>query len=92
MAVIVICGQLAIMGLTGWLSNRAIDQAIITERRAVAAREAAERREDAENRAVSCDFIKTILRAYREDPPAEPSKTYDNIVGAWASIAERCPK
>jgi hypothetical protein len=88
--IVVLGGQIAIMGLTGWLSNRAIDQAIITERNAAAEREAAKRREEEENRAASCQFINTILNAYREDPPAEPSKTYDNIVDAWASLAERC--
>lgn len=78
-------------------SNRAIDRAIQLERqnRADEASRAAELAEKdrlrrIEERAASCQFINTILTAYREDPPRPPTKTYQNIVEAWAGLAERC--
>lgn len=98
---IVIAGMLVCMVtavvISVQASNKAIDRALQVERqnRADEARRAAElaeadRLRRIEDREVSCQFINTILAAYREDPPDPPTKTYENIVEAWAGLAERC--
>lgn len=98
---IVIAGMLVCMVtavvISVQASNKAIDRALQVERqnRADEARRAAELAEKeqlrrAEERAASCQFINTILAAYRKDAPEPVTETYQNIVEAWAGLAERC--
>lgn len=71
-------------------SNRAIANAVKVQREQEARANAEAARVQAENRAASCAFIKTISKAYQEDPPNPPTDTYKAIAGAWAKLAERC--
>lgn len=87
---IVIAGMLVSMatavGISVQASNRAIQRAQQAEQR----NRQAQAEQDAQNRAATCQFIRTISNAYKEDPPNPPTDTYKAIAGAWESLAKRC--
>jgi hypothetical protein len=91
---IVIAGMLVCMvtavGISVQASNKAIDRALQVQHEQEARAAQLEAQRQAENKAASCAFIKTISDAYKKDPPNPPTETYKTIAGAWARLAERC--
>lgn len=83
-------GMITSMGVAVAVSNANTDRAVEEFRLGEERRRAEEAKAAEAGRAASCRLITTIADAYRQDPPAVPSKTYDAIAGVWADLAKFC--
>ncbi len=87
---IVIAGMLVSMATAIVISIQASNKAIARALDVQHKNEAAQAQLAEQNKEASCTFIRTIAKAYQEDPPSPPSKTYETIASAWADLAKRC--
>lgn len=83
-------GIITSMAIAVYVSTTASDRALREVVKAEEQRRADEQRQAAENRIASCRFVVTIAQAYKENPPEEPSATYETIAQAWADLAKFC--
>lgn len=83
-------GIIASMAIAVYVSTTASDRALRQVVEAEQQRRADEAAQAESARIASCRLITTVADAYAEDPPAVPSRTYDNVAKAWADLAKFC--